>query len=242
MTLRHARSVRPSLKLLCAGTLALLAGVSAAPAQGKRPVLIFGDSLMQLISRSVTKNLAAYPAVEPMPLVSIGSGLARLDLFDWPAKLQEKMGARPEAAVVLMGANDNQPMKTDAGVVEMNTPGWSAEYARRVDTILQTLQAGGVKHLIWIGLPDMRDPGLQKDTREINRIVLAQTQGKSWVTFIDTVPLFSTTAGKFSPYIQKKDGMPLMVRSADGVHLNKDGADFIAGIVVQNLAGAMGLK
>ena len=242
MNMCRNRPVRSTLPLLCAVTLALLAAAPSAPAQAKRQVLIFGDSMMQLISRSVTKDLAAYPAVEPSSMVSIGSGLARLDLFDWPGKLQERMAGHPEAAVVLMGANDNQPMKTDAGIVEVNTPGWSAEYARRVDLVLQALQAGGVRHLIWIGLPDMRDTGLQKDTREINRIVRAQTQGKSWVTFLDTVPLLSTTAGKFSPYIQNSDGMPLMARSADGVHLNKDGADFLAGKVVQQLVGAMGLK
>lgn len=212
-----------------AGWLAFAALMAGAPrAQAAGPVLIFGDSLMKMVAKSMSKELDK-KSIKSTQLVSIGSGLARLDLYDWPSKIQAAVQQdKPSVAIVLMGANDNQPMKADNRVLQLGTPEWKAEYRARVERVLQILSEGGVKQVLWIGLPDVRDDKLQRDTREINAIYQAVAAQQPAMTFVDSVPMFSITPGKFSPYILKKDGMPLPVRSGDGTHFSREGADYLA--------------
>lgn len=234
-------SRRDFLGAIALGTVLFATGVRAQG--GQRNVLICGDSMMKAVSRSVVREMAKDPTIKIVDLVSIGTGLARLDLFDWHAQLQAGVAQKPVAAVLMMGANDNQPMKTaDGTVVQQGTPAWSAEYGRRVGRAIEILQTGGVRTVIWLSLPDVRDKTLQKDVTEINRIVRQQTQAHPGATFVDTVPLFSPTPGTFSAYVIKKGGMPLQVRASDGVHLNPDGADMLAARIRQELAGPLGLK
>ena len=144
-------------------------GVSSARAE---KVWMAGDSMMKLVARSLSRELAAVPGTETITEVSIGTGLARLDLHDWMAKARGVAAQKPGIAVVLMGANDNQPMKTaDGTVVKPGTPEWTKEYTVRVTAFLDLLKAGGIRHTIWIGLPDLRDPKLQAETRPVNEII-----------------------------------------------------------------------
>lgn len=237
----HGLTRRDFLGATALGTVLAAAGIRAQG--GQRNVLVCGDSMMKAVSRSVIREMAKDPGIKVIDLVSIGTGLARLDLFDWHAQLQAGVAQKPVAAVLMMGANDNQPMKTSDGtVVQQGTPAWSAEYGRRVGRAIEILQAGGTRTVIWLSLPDVRDKTLQKDVTEINRIIRQQTQGRAGVVFVDTVPLFSPTPGTFSPYVMKKGGMPMQVRASDGVHLNPDGADLLAARIRQELTGPLGLK
>lgn len=217
------------------GTAAFLA--AARPAEAAR-VWIAGDSMMKLVVRPLNRELATLPGTEVLPEeVSIGTGLARLDVHDWMIKAREAAAKKPEVAVIFMGPNDNQPMKLDNGaIVQFGTPEWSAEYRRRVGAFLDLLRAGGMKRALWISLPDMRDAKLQADTRAINAAVKAALDGREDTDYFDCVPLLSPKPGTYSAYIFRKDtGMPLHVRSGDGTHLNRDGADLLAKEVVARL-------
>lgn len=209
--------------------------VTAATAEER--ILIFGDSLMKLVSRSIEKQVDRDADIKAISIVSIGSGLARLDLFDWEAKISKAVkDFKPTVAVAMIGANDNQPMMTDSGTVQLGTPEWEAEYERRVGRMIEILTEGGVGEIYWIGLPDMRDSDLQKEVQRINSIVVKRARKNNAVEYIDTIKLFSRDPGKFSPYIiDKKTAMPIHVRASDGVHLNRKGADMLADMVVDRV-------
>jgi len=218
-----------------------LSAVTTVPAETpggveKQRVLILGDSLMRSVSRSFRKQLADIEYVEPVFLVCLGSGLARLDLFDWHTRIEELVKEnKPTAAIVFIGANDDQPMKTGKGIILPGTDDWSTEYSRRVARTMDMMLEGGVKRLYWIGLPDMRDPKLQRDSDMINQIAANQVRSRSKVRLIDTARMFSREPGKFSAYVYKEDGMPLHVRDPDGVHLNRKGADWLVGKILPYL-------
>ena len=224
-----------SFRLLFAAlTAAALA--AALPARAAPRIVIAGDSLMKLPARALVKRLG--DSADAVPLVSIGSGLARLDLYNWPEELKKEVAGKETAAVVLlMGANDNQPMQTAAGaVVQPGTPEWRAEYAARVAALRDALKAAGVGRLYWLGLPDVREESLERDILAINAILREQIAGREGLTFMDTASLFSLEPGKFSPYIRNADtGMPLQVRSQDGTHFNKEGAEYLAGKIAEKL-------
>jgi len=214
-----------------------LAGSLAFTASGSgQEILVCGDSLMQTVSRSIARQFRATPSANVTPVVSIGTGLARPDVFDWPAKLREAAAGRPAAAVILLGANDGQNLRTASGAVLVNgTPEWEREYAARVASVLQTLKQGGVGYVLWVGLPDMRESRLQDDAQRINRIIRAECARMAGVEFFDIAPLFSPKPGTFSPYLVRPGGKVVQVRASDGIHFNADGADILAEAIYAKL-------
>ena len=132
--------------------------VSPSPSGGHK-VLILGDSIMKSLSFSLEREFAKCAGVSATSYSAIGTGLARLDLFNWHKQISALTTERkPDSAVIMMGANDDQPMKTTSGIVNVGTPEWEKEYGRRVAQAMDLLVGGGVEHVYWIQLPDMREP------------------------------------------------------------------------------------
>ena len=105
----------------------------AAPANS--PVLLLGDSMMKLPSLAIERELAkTQPSVKAISFATIGTGLARLDAFDWLGKIDELCAQEhPKMAVVALGANDRQPMQLPSGgIVALGSPEWKTEYTHRI--------------------------------------------------------------------------------------------------------------
>ncbi len=201
---------------------------SAAPAAD---IVALGDSMMKSVGRAIRKQYADAGA-EVEVVTSIGSGLARLDLFDWHAQSASLMAAQaPGTVFVMMGANDNQAMRTDGGDLPFGTPGWNVEYGRRVGKLMDLLLEGGGRRVVWIGLPRMRETKLDADIRAIEQIVVRQAEARERVTYFRTEGLLSPASG-YKAYIILENGMPLDVRSEDGIHLNRNGAEHLAGLLL----------
>lgn len=222
--------------LLVAFTATVSAQSNGAVAQGKATFLIMGDSVMKEVSILVERNLAQSPDFKPVSFTSIGSGLCRLDLLDWHAKIKALTETeKPEAVVILIGSNDTQPMKTEKGVLWQGNDEWQAEYARRIGKCMDIMIQGGVKNIIWVSLPDMREPMLQKHVQVVNGLLSKEAASRPAVVVLDTQKYFSREPGKFTMYIAGPDGMPLNVRVKDGVHFNREGAKRLAEIIVKTL-------
>ncbi len=207
-----------------------------------RGILVCGDSLMKTVSRSLTREFAPVPGVKLTVLISIGTGLARPDVFDWAAELKTALTSTPETVVAMLGANDGQNLRTARGAVVLaGTPEWSAEYASRVASLLRQMKEAGARHILWVGMPDMRETKLQADSRRINEIAKAECARVEGVEFFDTAPLFSPKPGSYSAYIVRDGGKPMLVRTGDGGHLNNDGADILARAIREKIATRMSL-
>lgn len=194
-------------------------------------VVAMGDSMMRTVARVMRRDMRQR-GINVESAVTIGSGLARLDLFDWHAEAQSVMKKHKAATVVvMMGANDNQPMRTSAGVVPFNTPAWEMEYGRRVGQFMDLLLAGGAKRVIWLGLPCMREPDLNRDVTQMSRIVAQQAEARPSVVYFSTKPIFCQEDGSYSSYVTLPNGMPLEARAEDGIHLSRQGAEHLAGIL-----------
>lgn len=205
-------------------------------AQGKAAFLIMGDSVMKTVSVSLERDLAQSTEFRPVAYASVGSGLCRLDLLDWHAKIKTLAETEnPAAAVILIGSNDNQPMQTEKGVLPQGSDEWQAEYARRVAKCMDVMIAGGIKNIIWVALPDMREPDQQEHVLIINNIFSKEAASRPAVVILDTQKIFSREPGKFTTYVVGPDGKPLYVRAQDGVHFNREGATRLAAIIIKTL-------
>lgn len=191
-----------------------------------------GDSMMKSVGRAIRKQSASQN-ISVEVLTSIGSGLARLDLLDWHVKAAALMAEQhPSMVFVMMGANDNQPMQVGGGDFSFDSAGWTAEYGRRVGKLMDILIEGGAKRVVWIGLPTMREPKLNADVQVLERIVIQQANTREKVDYFSSAGLLSPDAG-YKAYIILTNGMPLDVRAEDGIHLNRDGAEYLARLLLE---------
>lgn len=212
----------------------VLLGMQAAHANTH--VLILGDSIMQAVARSLEREIGRRDGATAHAYTSIGTGLARMDLFDWHGQM-EKLASeqKPAIVIIMMGANDNQPMRVEGDVIRPNEPGWAAEYARRAGEAMDIMIRGGAQKVVWVELPDMRDTRLQADVLMINGLVRQEAAKRPQVTFEESRGLLSRTPGTYSPYIIQANGMPLDIRAGDGIHLNRNGADLLAGHLISRI-------
>ncbi len=216
--------------------LAVMPDFLARSDPGPGTVLICGDSLMKSVARSLVRELGGQGSVRVEQLISIGTGLARPDVFDWPAKLRESAASRPAYVVILLGANDDQALRGPNGqTLSPGTPEWTCEYTRRVAEVLGTLDRAGVGRILWIGLPDMRDAKLQEHARRVNEIFRSECGKVARAEFFDIAPLFSPKPGTFTSYSVLPGGKVVTTRASDGIHFTADGADLLARAVRERL-------
>ena len=94
----------------------------------------------------------------------------------------------------------------------------------------------GVKRIFWIELPDMQAPTMQSDCLLINTLIQKEAASRPKVIFLPSKKLLSQTPGVFTHYIyDATNGMPIYVRDAEGVNLDRKGADLLAREVISHI-------
>ncbi len=211
------------LLLLCA--TALTAGWAAGPEK----VLVIGDSMMIVTAHATKLALEKRGIKHVETTTKLGTGLARLDAYDWMATIDEHVKTfDPDVSLVWFGTNDRQPMKTDQGIVDVDDAAWEAEYGKRIGQVMDKLTARDGTRVVWLGLPLMKDAAINKEVELINGIAKREADKRESVTYMETQPLLSRKADKFSAYLIGSNGRPIKVRESDGIHLSRAGADLVA--------------
>lgn len=216
-----------------------LPDVEEAPAAPVRPVLrrptatdplrvyIGGDSVVRDAGESLLRFAAEDPRLTTSLHYEIATGLSRPDFFDWPAALAaDAASLKPEVALIMFGGNDAQGIVGPDGTVhgQVDTPGWRAEYGRRVGAVMDELRADD-RLVLWIAQPPMRDAGFDHRIDVINEVVAAQAADRPWVTFVDTAAVLGGPDGE---YVDRLPGQDHDLRQGDGIHLSRAGADLLA--------------
>lgn len=204
-------------------------------------VWVGGDSLGQFIGGDLKNSFADRDLSEVADDYNISTGLTRPDYFDWPARLTQEMSredARPEALVLMLGGNDDQPMRrNDGSIVSPLTNAWADEYRTRVATVMD-VSAYSDTRLFWINLPPMRDDVRNEITSVINEIVFDEAAARSWVNVINIIPLFTSPEGTYTDQLQDPGGTLRKARAPDGVHLTATSSNWIAELVWESVVSA----
>lgn len=208
----------------------------AAPANS--PVLLLGDSMMKLPSLAIERELAkTQPSVKAISFATIGTGLARLDAFDWLGKIDELCAQEhPKMAVVALGANDRQPMQLPSGgIVALGSPEWKTEYTHRIGEAMDRLIAGGCEQVVWLLLPPMRDTIVSEHAQQVNEILKEAAASRPGVRVYDFSSLVADrrTGGYTEHLMDPKTAAAIRVRDPDGIHLTPDGARRLATALIK---------
>ena len=220
-------SSRPDLAAPPLGTTP--AAAVRPPTRGHPLTVWFaGDSLsagpswafgLQGRDRGTIRTLAEY---------QVGTGLARDDYWDWYRHAAAAIASLdPDIAVFMAGGNDGQPMLLDGAYARPGSPAWAKEYRRRVGRIMDVLAANG-RPAVWIGIPPMRDGGLNASARRVDALARREAQRRPGVTYLDAYAMFAGRDGRYSDRVGGR-----VVRLTDGVHLNVAGSELLAAEILR---------
>ena len=166
---RRPRAVAPDAQDRRPGTAAPAATTTTTvPPNPKLPtaanplrVLIVGDSLGLDMGGPLQDDLADTGVVNAALDARESTGLTRPDYFNWPAELAADLKTvQPQVVVIMIGANDAQDFLGPPDV-PYTSPQWNTLYAQRVAQFMQIAQSGGAT-VIWVGMPPMQNPGLER--------------------------------------------------------------------------------
>ena len=196
-------------------------------------VLIVGDSVGLDLGQPLVNTLAAYGDVTTYLDGRIDTGLSRPDYFNWPAELQiDLTNQQPNLVVVMIGANDPQGLVTQDGSLRFGQPGWDEAYSARVAAFIAEANAVGA-HVLWVGMPPMRDPGLDAALKHLDSLVATQVAltKSDGAAYLSSVPSLGDKNGAFAPFLPDASGAEVNVRTPDGIHLTPGGGARLAAAV-----------
>jgi hypothetical protein len=230
---------RSSLSLHCVVFVAFVAAVVGTPAlaaAGDPPpihIAFVGDSMADglwgAMFRRLGKDKCLADKVKLIRRARNGSGLTRLDQFNWVDEVGA-IAADPGADLFVgsFGVNDRQSIvDVNKKRTEFGGPNYDERYEGIVEDVIQTALSHGSSMLI-MGLPVMLDPAASADATAKNKIFeAAVTQIAS--PRVAFVPPWSSQPGTdiYQPFLPSSTKAEVQVRAPDGVHFTTFGYDLV---------------
>jgi len=224
------------LPVLFAAVLSLASIAQAQNATKPEPVRIafvgdsMADGLWQGVTRTIAKNSCLKALVETHRFGQNGTGLTRLDKFNWPREVLT-IGKRYkiDMFVVSMGLNDRNPIVDPAGKnAQYRSNEWPEVYREKIETLLKnavSLKAS----VVWLGIPSLRDAGAEKEAREKNALYAEAVKALSdpSVRYVDPWRIKQEGEDPFATYGPGEDGKLVALRTSDGSHFTPAGYDIL---------------
>lgn len=207
-------------------------------ANAKR-ILVMGDFMAGALSKGLVDAYAQNPNIVVVDASSGSSGLVRADFYDWPGQVPALVEAqKPDAILVLVGANDRQSIQTDAGAQAIGSDRWRAAYAARVGAFADALKATG-KPVLWAGLAPVRQNAMSRDYSTMNDILREQLEARG-LRYVETWNGFANEEGRFIAEGPDVGGQTVQLRDSDGLNFTRAGQRKLAFFVEQELTNILG--
>jgi hypothetical protein len=217
-------------------SLAVTAHAQIAPTPKQEPIRIafvgdsMADGLRQGVARTIAKNSCLKSLIDTERFGKNGTGLTRLDKFNWPRELLA-IGKRYKADiyVISVGLNDRNPIHDpDGRNAQYNSREWPEVYRDKIDKMLKS--ATGMKAgVVWLGIPSLRDSNADKEAKQKNALYAAAIVGLNdpSVRYIEPWRIKTDGEDPFSTYGPGEDGNLIALRTPDGSHFTPAGYDLL---------------
>lgn len=197
----------------------------AADAGPEYKVTVAGDSI------SVGLGASLRGVVDEGTVVKVigveGTGLARPDTFDWPARLAELARDFPPQVLVLsLGSNDAQDLVDADGTVvarSSDPAAWDAAYKERLAASFDAFQDTGTR-VIWVGHVRTQEDRVGTVNRHVHELAAEVAADRDWVQVED-----------LADYLGSGEGIATTCLIEDGLHLTVDCLDRAAGALEADL-------
>jgi lysophospholipase L1-like esterase len=198
-------------------------------------VLVTGDSMSMPLDAEVAQRLEG-EGIEVIRDPQVGTGISAAAVGDWGSiSVRQTREEEPDAIVIFIGANEGFPLpEPGGGTVQCCGADWASIYASRVRLMMDTYRQGGEARVYWLTLPAPRDGDRQEVADVVNAAIEVAAQPyRVHVQLLDMVEIF-TPGGEYRDSMEV-DGEDKIVREADGIHLNAEGAELAADAVLDAL-------
>jgi hypothetical protein len=190
--------------------------VISQPVDDTYRILVIGDALAGGLGAGLSRMAEPEPRFEIVNRFQETSGIARPEIYDWPASLPKIMeGKEFDAVVVLMGAYDRQAIREGDFRLVFNTPEWKAAYEVKIDELLDVLNAAGLK-VFWVAIPPMGDAKYEADMKLVAALQKQEVLSKGQV-YVDLRSAFLTPDGEYTDKGPDETGEVQRLRSRDGI-------------------------
>jgi hypothetical protein len=195
---------------------------------------VFGDSLGDGIWAGLYRAFRPDNNVDVVKKSRVSTGFVRVDYFDWNDRIQSiAKSEKFHIAVVMVGANDMQPIRHDRKWYKVDSEGWRDIYGQRIDTFIKRLKKSHAA-VYWVGLPVMRSTKHNAAMQVMNEI-FREKAFVNGVKFIDTWNGFADQFGRYSAFGPDLSGQVRRLRADDGVHFTIKGYRKLAHFVEREI-------
>jgi hypothetical protein len=203
--------------------------VEASPVEIRIPterdrlrVVVVGDSLSQGLGPALAE-LFDPSSTRVLSLGRISTGLARPDYFSWQAAMQRIVEeVRPDLVFVLLGTNDDQPIITGEGTVDLGSTNWTQAYRQRAAAFLREATSAGT-HVVWVGIPVVAERERWNFYRRLNDVYADAAAADPLATYVDAWRLLDARDGGYTAYVRNERGVLQQMRAGDGFHFTPNG-------------------
>jgi hypothetical protein len=224
------QQIRGALIVAAGLGLALAAArAGAIENEPKARIAFVGDSLADGYWEGITvvtgRDACLRTHVELGRFAKNSTGLTRPDKLDWASEIR-RIGEsfKPNLFVMSVGLNDRQSVVEHGQITPDNSPGYDDKYKERITAVLRNTAASKAS-LLWIGLPAMRAPVTDKDTREKNRLYeeAIAAFGAPNLQYVQPWKLAATGVDTFASFGPDQNGRMVQLRTPDGEHFTVSG-------------------
>jgi uncharacterized protein len=187
-------------------------------------ILVIGDALADKLAQGIDQEFADNPDVQVVRKTKSVSSLTRVDIFDWVEGARAALAGPQhyDAAVILIGINDWQPMQSSGTTLEPGSDAWRDAYGKRVEALLGVFKEKNLP-VVWVGLPAMSLPKFSEQLQGLNAIVRDATHAAGGA-FVDLHDAFIGEDGKYTDTGPALNGATVRLRTSDGVSFTQAGA------------------
>ena len=120
---------------------------------------------------------------------------------------------------------------------DFHTDNWAEAYGKRIDAMIAALKTNGVP-VLWVGLPAIRGPRTIGDISYLNQLYRKRAE-KAGIIYADIWDGFVDDQGQYTVQGPDFEGQIRRLRSSDGVHFTKYGAEKLARYIEHDVRRAL---
>ncbi|WP_179853407.1 SGNH family hydrolase [Bartonella doshiae] len=197
-------------------------------------VLVLGDFMASATANALKKLFTHKYNIIIINNTVPDSGLVRTDHYSWKNNISQLIDInKPDAIVMMIGANDNQPIIDTHSTFNTEQPEWLNIYKQRIIEIVESLHTSG-KRWIWIGQPAFGNENLTQKMRIFNALYKQEVEEEGGY-FIDIWNSFIDEQGQFSFSGYDINGNVVRLRTNDGINLTSEGKEKLASYLEKKL-------
>lgn len=194
-------------------------------------ILVIGDGLAGGLGAGMTRVVQDQTVYEIHNRFNESSGLARREVYDWPAALSKIMTVKPvDAVVVLMGVNDRQEIRSGNIRYVFKSADWVKGYEANIDELIDVVKSAQAK-LFWVSMPPMANQSFDADMQYLNSLHRQRVAAKQ-ENYVDVRPFFVAADGSFVDRGLDDTGVERKLRDSDGIKFMKVGNNRFGQVVL----------